>query len=144
MTDTPLKHKKCRGSLAINLTDRFSISSPGIGISPEGITIGVLEIKEKSPKKNSIVLHCLKCSKDMESSEIESVEYCCIFCREIVPAENVFFSHQMGGTCGNCLAVLRGEKKTDNPELMNLLSCFLLPKEGFEFVSLASILKNSK
>jgi hypothetical protein len=145
MTDTPLKHRKCMGSLAVNLTNRFTISSPSIAISPEGMTIGVLEIKEKGSNAGNMSLICLKCSKDVDSQDTDSMVSRCVFCGEINPIENIFFSHQIGGTCGNCLKILRGEStKNENPELVNLLSCFSLPKEGFDFVSLATIMKKSK
>lgn len=140
MTTTMLKHWKCGGVVVMDISNRFSLSTPSFSISVDGISLGTMEVGEMEGSQKS-VLRCKKCSSFLEIDDGKSVTAQCMFCRRYRPIDTLFVSYPFYSVCESCRDILTGEKGTENADLLEIMSLYLVPKETIKFVSMLEIFK---
>lgn len=141
---TTLKHgAKCGGTLSPDVTHRFSFVSPGISATPDGVSLGVMEIKE-IPGTSSLKFRCGKCQQSLAPEDDEKVIVTqCMFCRKNRPINSVWVSHPFYAVCETCKETLMGEREAESPEIAEIMSFYLVAKSSMKFVLLSDILKKA-
>ncbi len=143
MTTNMLKHgNKCGGPLVVDISNKFLFSSPSMGISPEGLTIGPVEITENPVSGNPVIM-CKKCNEVVDLNDEKSVQGYCQICHKVRPASQLFTSFYpfLSCICTKCIAVLEGKEESENAVVTNTLSYFLIPPGTVKFISLVEIFK---
>lgn len=124
-----LYHRNCGGQISVDITNIILWKSPSISIQPEGIKIGVTEIRSTSELDTSRATFCCeKCEeKNLPLSELEKfADTECPICGEKTPITEFMISKSGLGLCSSCLKVAKGEKTTKKTRILNTLKFFNL------------------
>lgn len=143
MTTNLLQHSgKCRGTLMIDLTGRYTISSPSLNITVNGISPGAAEIRE-NPHCTRSALTCTKCGDTFNAENVDSISSTCCICGKVKPASEIWVAHILTNICTSCKDAFEGTSEPKNADIQETLSYFLIPKGSISFVLLSDILKKS-
>lgn len=109
-------HKKCGGKILLDCTSMYSIQSPSIRITPNGILPGVIQIDLNKEGKGSRYV-CSTCGEILfgkEQYEKEIVEICCLCGEQHCPSE-IRINDYISGICINCISKATSNDKELNP-----------------------------
>ncbi len=119
-----MKHKKCGGSIVMDLTGLYIINSPSISITPKGISPGMIQI-DSCVNKSHAKLICNKCNQVLstkEDFEEEIIESCGVCGNEYDPSQ-IHVTDYISKICNECLNSKSTKTRTSNPQ-RNLLSLY--------------------
>ena len=140
MTTTVFKHVKCGGVVVMDISQRFSFSTPSFSLTMDGISLGTMEISEKKDCTEP-TLKCQKCGSFINPEEEKTVSSQCMFCRKHRPIASLWVSHPFYSVCESCKDILTGEKEAESEELVETMSFFLVPKDSIRFIPMSEIFK---
>lgn len=140
-----LKHSgKCGGNLYPDITRMFSVRTPSVSITAEGIFVGVVELQMANNKNSALELGCEKCGENLDKSEFtEKVGITCMVCRKTKKAGEVFTCVQVSAICAECADFLSTENKETLPDYIKPLSSVLRITKEINLVSYADILQQT-
>lgn len=137
-----LYHHGCGGTISIDLSKTISWKSPSISIHPEGIKIGVTEIKsitEVNP--NNVTFICDKCNE--EELDIKNLEKFadmeCPICGGKTSLEDLMIARNGFCLCNSCLKIARGDKTTKRERILRNLMYFNLQNSRMEFTPISNM-----
>lgn len=141
MTKAMLRHGgTCRGTIALDITKQFYISTPSFSFSPEGISLGITEISERKDSGGASLV-CLKCGTGIDLDNEKSIQAQCMFCRKYRTINSLWVSYPFHCVCDSCKNILSGEQETNDENLLEVMSYYLVPKGSMKFVVLSELLK---
>jgi hypothetical protein len=133
---TFLHGKECKGILHLDMSTGFTLKTPSLGISPNGIVVGVLELQARS--KITPTFYCEMCSQSVTNAEEINVQ--CSICDKYNPVKDCHTSHQINILCEECRSMLSGEKEP-NDKIKNISKYLSIKNGGIETKPLSSVFK---
>jgi hypothetical protein len=130
------KHRGCGGTLMIDLTGGFSISTPSVAVTPEGVGIGPIEIAEGNSRTPAIAFNCRECGNKI--TDYNDVEIVCDICQRYRPVVTSFVIRGVGCTCEVCKDVVDGKKQPTN-ERQKLHLKYLKPNSRLESIKITDV-----
>ncbi len=126
----------CGGVLNLDLSGGFSMKTPSLSISPDGIMAGVLELQ----MNNRIVpaFYCEHCQETVK--DVDEINVQCSLCSTYNPVSESHTSRQINIMCEGCRAMLSGEKEP-NDKIRSIAMYLSIKKGGIETKPLASVFK---
>lgn len=141
MTANMFKHGgKCGGLIVMDASNRFYFSTPSFYLSPDGITLGTMEISENRESTEPRI-KCQKCGESPNLLDEKSVTAQCMFCRRYKYVGDLWTAYPFSCICTSCKGILSGETETKNEELLEVMSYYLVPKNSVIFVPLLDLLR---
>lgn len=140
--NTSFKHSKCGGSLVVDFSNIFSVTSPSIVIDIEGIFPGVSEIKRNSSKKAQAKFRCLKCGEELEKTDVDKISCKCFACGGTKSSQRLKFLLDFRViVCENCGTYLAGDKTVSLSEQAKKTLSYFSVRDVIKMVPLADIIK---
>lgn len=133
-----MEHKNCGGSVVLDLTDCFIITSPSMVVTTKGISSGMLQIDSSGNKKPAKFI-CLKCKEilDLKNKlDDEIIERCVACSREFHPSD-ILVTDIVPFLCKEC-AKGEGKNIDTSASFLSLYGAFL--KKVSEFPTLLQVL----
>ena len=121
------RHKKCGGTVILNMSKSMLLVSPGCYISPKGISPGAMEIQKLA--KGLCGYLCLKCNADF-TTDLSDVESMCMTCNEWFPVADVNVTEYITIICDTCLEALMGTVVPKDEVLKRLRECLSIPRDS--------------
>ncbi len=122
-------HRSCKHNVVLDLSQMYSLRSPGILINTKGVNPSMVEIT--TLKKASPVIYCDECDEtfsNKEEFEEELLDKCCV-CSENFRPSQLLVTDYIPLICNSCLK--SGNKNSSSPEhkYLNLYSEILQREE---------------
>ena len=131
------RHKSCGGEVRINLGGMFSVQSPSVVPTADGLSIGILQLSENESSESKCEFICISCGEEVDVEELE-VE--CSICQRYHSGDDSGMLKPLGGFIGkSCADVIRGKKSPTNERQRHLLEYMKIPSDS-QFVSLETLL----
>lgn len=130
-----LYHRDCGGSISIDITNIITWKSPSISIQPEGIKVGVTEIRSISELDTSRATFCCeKCGqKNLPLEKLDDfADIDCPVCGDKTPITELMVARNGLSLCPSCLKIAKGEKATKKERIIKVIKYFNL--EGARLV----------
>lgn len=113
------KHNKakCGGDLSLEITDMFSIKTPCVSVTPDGIFVGVVELGLENHRKPAFNFCCNKCGDyiEREKFDIEIVATCMV-CRKNKSLGELSTCYQISSICEECIKFLSVDNTDTIPD----------------------------
>ena len=140
-----LKHKtKCGGFLHVDISRMFSLRSPSVTLTKEGIFIGVVELQTVSGRQGEYELTCEKCSISIPKKHFEeAVGVSCMVCRKTKGTNEVFHSTQIAAVCKECRGYLSEGNKDSVPEYIQPLLNYMRITKDMKFIPYSQLLEQN-
>ncbi len=126
MSNSIFKHAKCGGNLTVDISNLFSFKSPSLGVCPDGISIGVMELTTKN--KPDIKFVCEKCEKDVPFRNQDEINVMCDICKKPHPASETLSMYQIRSICSGCFDMLTGTK-SPTESIKKITEYLVIPKD---------------
>lgn len=138
------KHNKikCGGNLIMEITDMFSIKTPSLSITPEGIYVGVVELGLAGYKKPTFMFCCEKCGDTIKKEKFEEeIVVTCMICRMNKPLGEISTCNQISSICADCVQCLGADNTEPIPEHLKAISSWLRITADIKLKNYLDILK---
>lgn len=136
-----LRHNgKCKGKIVLDLCNMFSLTTPSIRFTDEGIVAGVVELSAiAKPQQFSAVFTCLKCGQKHEiASATNFVDGQCSICSKWFPLKNLSENPMIATVCNNCIiSIIEG----GTTEFAQNISTYLRLDKNTKFTPLSEVIK---
>lgn len=103
-------HKGCGGKIFLDFSDVFVVRTRSVGLSPRGISIGVLEISD-NVSNGSLKLSCGKCNTCVKMDDVENIIMQCPYCRKKKSISEIICANQFPVICTDCQKVFTGKSE---------------------------------
>lgn len=136
------KHADCGGELILDVAAMFSFRTPSLSISPEGITVGVLELESRRTKNALPTFCCAKCSENIALKDFKEIETMCLVCRGYKSVGISYISRELSCICSDCKKALENPRSAGISEsVKRVLTYINTPTRGFSFVKFTDVLE---
>ncbi len=119
------KHKGCKGTIIINVSDMVIIKAPSIQFIGETITVDAVEIEALNDKSIHPQFRCIKCKEVVEP---ENVEVYCQHCSSYCDMNTFEVIPDFTFGCHNCISLLKSDEETDNSRINRVRDWLHIPK----------------
>lgn len=140
-----LKHVgQCGGNLHVDISRMFSIRTPSVNITSQGIFVGVVELQMVKGKNATYELTCEKCAENISKENFnEDAGVTCMVCRKTKPSDEVSCCEQIAAICTECAGFLSDRNTQPIPDYIRPLSAVVRITRDMKLKTYSEILKQN-